>query len=297
MTKTKNKKLWLAALKPPMYTVAIMPIIVGSAIAFYQTEQFKSLIFWLFLSSAVFILAWLNLSNDVFDSETGIDVRKAESIVNITGKKSLIFIISNLILILGIIQILAIAWLQNDSTVLLIVLLCCALGYSYQGPPFRLGYQGMGEIICFITFGPLAIVAAYYSQTMHYSYVSLATSIIVGINTSLILLCSHFHQVEDDLAAGKLSPIVRIGTAKGAQIVTIFSLAIYILPLIYTLIGVMPSTCLLILASFPIAYQLITHMLANHSEPKLIRNSKYIAVKLHFFSNLLLAIGFILASG
>ncbi len=297
MARIENSKLWLAALKPPMYTVAIMPIILGSAIAFYQTGQFKAEIFWLFLSAAIFILAWLNLSNDVFDAETGIDVRKAESIVNITGRKSLIFWISNLILILAIAEIIIIAWLQHSPIVLLIVLLCCALGYSYQGPPFRLGYQGLGEIICFITFGPLAIAAAYYSQAIHYSYLSLAISVIIGLNTSLILFCSHFHQVEDDLAAGKLSPIVRLGTAMGAQIVTILCLALYVLPLIYWLAGVIPISCLLIFASFPFAYTLIKHMQSNHAQPDLIRNSKYIAVKLHFFSNLLLSIGFVLASG
>ena len=88
------------------------------------------------------------------------------------------------------------------------------LGYTYQGPPFRLGYQGLGEIICFFTFGPGTVSAAYYAQTQTFSSESLAISAIVGISTSIILFCSHFHQVEDDLAAGKRSPIVRLGTAK-----------------------------------------------------------------------------------
>ncbi len=300
MTTTYNHKplvgwkLWLAALKPPMYSVAIMPIVLGSAIAFEQTNQFNSQIFWLFITSAIFILAWLNISNDVFDAETGIDLNKAESIVNITGKKGLVFSISNLLLAVGIVEIVAISLLQQDITVLALVLLCCILGYSYQGPPFRLGYQGLGEIICFITFGPLAIAAAYYSQTKDYSTVSLAASVIIGINTSIILFCSHFHQVKDDLAAGKLSPIVRLGTAKGAQIVGIFSVSLYLLPIIYILLNLFPLYSLLIFASFPFAYQLVAHVHQNHAQPERVRNSKYIAVKLHFFSNSFLALGFLL---
>jgi len=301
MTTTYNNpplvgwKLWLAAIKPPMYSVAIMPIILGSAIAFYETNQFNTQVFWLFLTGAIFILAWLNLSNDVFDAETGIDVRKAESIVNITGKKGLIFFLSNIFLVLGILEIIAISFIQQDLTVLALVLLCCALGYSYQGPPFRFGYQGLGEIICFITFGPGAIAAAYYSQTASYSSVSLAASVIIGINTSIILFCSHFHQVKEDLAAGKLSPIVRLGTAKGAQLLWIFSASLYLLPVIYILLNLFPLYTLLIFGSFPFAYKLVTHVQANHDQPEKVRNSKYIAVRLHFFSNLLLGIGFLIS--
>jgi 1,4-dihydroxy-2-naphthoate octaprenyltransferase len=162
-----RKNLWLAALKPPMYSVAVMPIVLGTAVAFEETNQFQGHIFYTFFVSAIFILAWLNLSNDVFDAETGIDKNKAHSIVNLTGKKSLIFWISNGLLTLGILGISAITIWQKDPTVLGLVVLCCALGYSYQGPPFRFGYQGLGELICFVTFGPLAIAGAYYSQT-HY---------------------------------------------------------------------------------------------------------------------------------
>jgi len=50
--------------------------------------------------------------------------------------------------------IVAIAWWQQDNRDW-VDTPCCALGYSYQGPPFRFGYQGLGEIICFICFGPL----------------------------------------------------------------------------------------------------------------------------------------------
>jgi len=97
-----------------------------------------------------------------------------------------------------------IAWWQQDITVIGLILLSCALGYSYQGPPFRLGYQGLGEIICFICW-PLAVTAAYYSQTQTWSQTNLAASVIVGIATSLIVLLP-LHQVKDDLAAGKGRP-------------------------------------------------------------------------------------------
>lgn len=289
-----RQKLWLAAIKPPMYSVAIIPITMGTAVAFAETNLFHQEIFFAFLSAAIFIIAWLNLSNDVFDSETGIDKNKAESVVNLTGNKSLVFSISNLFLGLGILGILAIGWLQQDWTVLAIVLLCCALGYSYQGPPFRLGYQGLGEIICFVTFGPLAIAAAYYSQAKSFSLTGLAASVIIGLSTSIILFCSHFHQVQDDLAAGKRSPIVRMGTTRGSQVLAWSTGSLFALTVLFVVLGIFPAWTLLIFASLPSAYQLVQHVQQHHDQPEKVRTCKFLAVNLHFFSGILLALGFVL---
>ena len=131
-----NSKLWLAALKPPMYSVAIIPIWVGTAVAFAETKTINGAIFSTFLISAILIIVWLNLSNDVFDSETGIDKNKAHSLVNLTGNKPLIFWLANLFLALGILGVLAIAWLQQDLTVIGLVLLCCARATLTRGRPF-----------------------------------------------------------------------------------------------------------------------------------------------------------------
>jgi 2-carboxy-1,4-naphthoquinone phytyltransferase len=292
--KQSNNKLWLAAIKPPMYSVAIIPIWIGSAVAIAETKIIDTVMFSTFLLSAIWIVAWLNLSNDVFDSETGIDQNKAHSVVNLTGNKALVFWLSNLFLAAGLLGIFAISWWQHDLTVIALVLLCCALGYSYQGPPFRLGYQGLGEIICFITFGPMAVAAAYYSQTQTWSLTSLAASTIVGITTSIILFCSHFHQVKDDIAAGKRSPIVRLGTKLGAQLLPWFCGSIYALTSLFVLLGNFPIWTLLIFASCPFAIKLSKHVLDNHDQPDKVSNCKFIAVALHFFSGLLLGLGFVI---
>ena len=53
-----TRKLWLAALKPPMYSVAIMPILLGSAVAYADTGFIDRWILMTFLLAAIFILAW-----------------------------------------------------------------------------------------------------------------------------------------------------------------------------------------------------------------------------------------------
>ncbi len=289
--------LWMAAIKPPMYSVAIIPIWVGTAVAFAETQIFQRWHFATFLISAILIVAWINLSNDVFDSETGIDQNKAHSLVNLTGNKQLIFWLGNLFLGLGLFGILAIALMQKDVTIIALILLCCGLGYTYQGPPFRLGYQGLGEIICFICFGPLAVCAAYYSQAQSFSLTSLVASVIVGVATSLILFCSHFHQITDDLAAGKKSPIVRLGTLKAANLLPWLSGSIYLLTTLLVALGSFSIWTLLIWLSCPLAIKLVRHVGNNHNRPEQVSNCKFIAVALHFWSGLLLSLGFMLAGG
>jgi len=291
---SSHSKLWLAAIKPPMYSVAIIPVWVGTSIAFAETQRFHQAIFFIFLISAIFILAWMNLSNDVFDSETGIDINKPHSLVNLTGNKSLIFWLANSFLGLGILGSLAIAWWQQDPTVLGMLILGCALGYTYQGPPFRLGYQGLGEIICLICFGPIVVPAAYYSQTGTWSMTSFAASVIIGIATSLILFCSHFHQGEDDLAAGKRSPIVRLGTKRGAQLLPWFSGSIYALTLLFVGLQIFPVWTLLIFLSLPFAIKLCRHVYENHDQPEKVSNCKFLAVRMHFVAGVMLGLGFLL---
>lgn len=297
LVEQSNSKLWLAAIKPPMYTVAIIPIWVGTAVAYAETRIINGAIFSTFLMSAILIIAWLNCSNDVFDSETGIDKNKAHSLVNLTGNKALIFGLSNLFLAVGILGIVAIAWWQQDFTVIGLILLCCALGYTYQGPPFRFGYQGLGEIICFITFGPMAVAAAYYSQTQSWSINCFAASVVVGIATSIILFCSHFHQVEDDIAAGKRSPIVRLGTKRGSQVLWGFGGSVYALTGLFILLGNFPIWTLFAFLSLPVALKLCWHVHQHHDQPEKVSNSKFIAVGMHFWSGLLLGLGFVLTSG
>lgn len=292
-----NRKLWLAALKPTMYSVAIMPIVVGSAIAFAETQIFRLDVFCAFMASAILILAWENLSNDVFDAETGIDVNKVHSLVNLTRNKGLILALSLGCLGLGILGILAIAFWQRDPTVLVLVGLCCFLGYAYQGPPFRWGYQGWGEILCFLSFGPLGVGAAYYSQVQGWSVGSQVAGVVIGVTTSLILLCSHFHQVDDDLAAGKRSPIVRLGTRQGAQLIPWCCGGVLLLILISTWWGYFPVWTLLSLVSGVSAIRLSRHVMAHHDQPKQVSNAKFYAIGFHFWSGVLLSVGLLLPLG
>jgi 1,4-dihydroxy-2-naphthoate octaprenyltransferase len=48
----------------------------------------------------------------------------------------------------------------------------------------------------------------------------LLLSVVVGITTTVILFCSHWHQIQGDIAAGKMSPLVRLGTTNACKVST-----------------------------------------------------------------------------
>lgn len=286
-----QKNLWLAAIKPPMYSVAVMPIWVGSAMAHFTTGQLQWGVFGLFLISAILIVAWENLSNDVFDAETGVDVNKANSLVNLTGNKRLIFALANVCLGAGLLGVAAIALWQRDFTVIGLILACCALGYIYQGPPFRLSYQGLGEILCFFAFGPLAFAAVYYSQTQTWSWANMAAATVMGIATSLILFCSHFNQVNDDAAVGKKSPVVRLGAKRSAQLLPWICGGVYALTTLFVLLQVLPVWTLLVFAGIPYAVKLCQLIQAQYEQPETLLYCRFIAVTFHFWTGLMLGVG------
>ena len=140
----------------------------------------------------------------------------------------------------------------------------------------------------------MVVVAAYYSQAQTWSVASFAAAIIVAIATSLILFCSHIHQVEDDLAAGKRSPIVRLGTKKASQILPWFGGSIYALTALFVLLRIFPVATLLVFLSLPLAIKLFRHVHNYHDQPAKVSNSKFMAVGMHFAMGLLLGIGFLI---
>lgn len=97
----EKRKLWKAAIKAPMYSVGLAPILVSAAAAYVYTGAFAPLRTLGLCIGAVAVIAWLNLSNDVFDSMTGVDKTKLESVVNLTGNRLLVFAVAHVALAIG----------------------------------------------------------------------------------------------------------------------------------------------------------------------------------------------------
>ncbi|XP_031255578.1 2-carboxy-1,4-naphthoquinone phytyltransferase, chloroplastic-like isoform X2 [Pistacia vera] len=239
------------AIKLPIYSVALVPLTVGAAAAYLQTGILSARRYFVLLVSSVLIITWLNLSNDVYDFDTGADKNKKESVVNLVGSRVWTLLAAYSLLVLGFIGL---TWTSLDvgntpSILLLTSAIIC--GYIYQCPPFRLSYQGLGEPLCFAAFGPFATTAFYLllgsTSEIHnvpFTGAILSVSLLVGLTTTLILFCSHFHQVEGDRAVGKMSPLVRLGTERGSVVVKVAVQTLYSLTFALGLSRALPWTCI-----------------------------------------------------
>lgn len=291
------------AIKLPIYSVALVPLMVGSAAAYFQSGNFSTRLFVVILASSVLIISWLNLSNDAYDFSTGADKNKKESVIKLVGSPTGTLVAAYTFLALGF---MGLTWASLEAGNLRSILLLAfsiVCGYIYQCPPFRLSYQGLGEPLCFAAFGPFATTAFYLLQSnareMRYLPISntiLSASILVGMTTTLILFCSHFHQVEGDRAVGKMSPLVRLGTERGSKVVKVAVIMLYVLLFGLGLSKSLPFTCIFFCGlTIPVGKLVVSFVEENHKDKQKIFMAKYFCVRLHAIFGVALAAGLVVA--
>lgn len=289
------------AMKLPLYFVAVIPLTVGAAAAYAHSGVFAAGRYWLLLASSVLVITWLNLSNDAYDAETGVDKDKKESVVNMTGSQQGVLGAAYLCLALGVFGIVKAAQQVGDMRVVGLLSAAIFCGYAYQCPPFRLSYKGLGEPLCFVAFGPLATTAFYLCHAsgvgaLPVTLTVLGASVLVGITTSLILFCSHFHQIEGDLSVGKMSPLVRLGTEKGSKAVQTAVISLYTIIALLTVLKALPLTCFAFsLLTVPIGKLVLQFIGKNHDNKSVIFMAKYYCVRLHVALGVALSLGLVLA--
>nr|AQX44887.1 1,4-dihydroxy-2-naphthoate octaprenyltransferase [Paulinella micropora] len=282
---SNHQSLWKAAVKWPMYTVALMPILI--VVGWLNSQRIAIRIDQVleFILAAVLLLAWENLTNDVFDADTGVDIHgKPHSLVNISGSRNMIALVSNGVLILGLTIVIIMAY-KSSFQVLWLILACCGLGYLYQGPPFRLAYHGLGEPLCWLAFGPFATSAALMAliPVSELSKIPWSSAFELSsgpaLATTLVLFCSHFHQVEEDSIYGKHSPIVQLGTAKASTLIPWFVALTFAFEWWPILTGAWPLTGLLSILGLPTGITLIRLLRDHHNDPERTINSKFLALR------------------
>ncbi|GFP86773.1 1 4-dihydroxy-2-naphthoate polyprenyltransferase chloroplastic [Phtheirospermum japonicum] len=236
-------------------------------------------------------------SNDVYDFDTGADKNKKESVVNLVGNRTAIHIISWLVLALSITGHCWVGVEANSPRAILLLVSAYFCSYIYQCPPYRLSYYGLGEPLCFAGYGPFCTVAFYLLQStsseLPISSTIVSAAILVGFTSALILFCSHFHQIKDDKAVGKISPLVRLGTENGSKVVKTAVLGLYWLVIGLGLTQTLPYACIVLCTmTLPMGSLVVSFVQKNHkvgrdtisfllckSFPKLVSPSYFILLR------------------
>lgn len=108
----------------------------------------------------------------------------------------------------------AIIWFFRGNFILWLALIATAMGISYSGPPLRLSYHGLGELIIGIIFGPLLMAGVYYSACGHWNNSLLFVFIPVGMLVMNIVYSHAIMDYEPDKEVGKKTFAVLLKSKK-----------------------------------------------------------------------------------
>jgi 1,4-dihydroxy-2-naphthoate octaprenyltransferase len=110
------------------------------------------------------------------------------------------------------------------------------LAWSYNGPPARFAYRGLGELDVAVCYGPLICISTYLIQLGEVTRDVVLVSIPLGILIAAFLWVNEFPDYEADRKSQKRNLIVRLGRHRASRL----------LPLIY-------GAAFLIVALLPLA--------------------------------------------
>ena len=126
----EQQRLWCAAIKWPIYSVAVMPALLAAGWLLGNGAPMRLFQLLGFLLAAALLLLWENVSNDLFDAETGIDSGvKPHSLVVLLRHRATVKMIALLALAVGLLLMLLLA-LRSSPAVISLVLLCCGMTVS-----------------------------------------------------------------------------------------------------------------------------------------------------------------------
>jgi 1,4-dihydroxy-2-naphthoate octaprenyltransferase len=231
-------RVWWLAARPHTLTVAVAPVLVGTAIALADgvVRPIRALAA---LAAALLITIGTNLANDLSDHERGADgpdrtgpPRAMQmgwlSREEMRGGIALVFGAAALI---GLYLVVVGGW-----PVALAGLLSIAAGITYTGGPFPFGYRGMGDPAVFVFFGLVAVGGTYYVQAGALSAGAIAAAVPVGCLATAILVANNVRDLETDQRAAKHTLAVWLGPRRARQEYLLLVVVAYAsLPLLWAL--------------------------------------------------------------
>jgi 1,4-dihydroxy-2-naphthoate octaprenyltransferase len=203
---------WVDGARPKTLPAAIVPVAVGTAVAFSQ----GSVLWWRAAAALVVSLAvqiGTNFANDYSDGIRGTDdVRVGPVRLVASGLKPAAAVKRAAFLSFGVAAIAGVALAAAVTWWLLPVgAACFAAGWFYTGGPRPYGYAGLGELFVFVFFGIVATTGSAYVQVESVTMLALGASIPVGALATALLVVNNLRDIPTDTASGKRTMAVRLG--------------------------------------------------------------------------------------
>jgi 1,4-dihydroxy-2-naphthoate octaprenyltransferase len=257
VAKINKFSLWLKEVRIQFCTASILPIAVGTALAYSHTHHFNLFLFILAAVSMSFFQMASNVINDYFDSLSKNDWYN-QNPSSYSGGSQMIqkkllsekeVLTGSLILFaFGSILGLIIVIITKSILILLVGLIGLLGGMFYTAPPLKLGYRTTGEITIGFLFGILPVYGAYYIQTGTINFTPLLPSLLVALLIFLVIFANEFPDYKADKAVIKRTLVVTLGIKKAALLYKTALVFIIILSIIliksYILNAIIFLSCL-----------------------------------------------------
>ncbi len=260
---------WLLASRPKTLPAAAAPVVVGSAVAFWQ-DSFALVPALVTLLTALLLQVAANLANDVFDYYRGVDVPERLGPMRVTASG----LLSPRQVVIGLVGVLGVACMLGGYLftvagwpILVIGLSAIIAALAYTGGPFPYGYYGLGDLFVFVFFGPVAVMGTHYIQALTVTRAAFWASIPIGLITVAILVVNNLRDIGTDRATGKRTLAVRLGV-HGMRIEYLVCLILAYLSLIgMGVLQSMPIWILLAYGTLPQAYFLVKMVFTQAGRP------------------------------
>ncbi len=213
MSAGSTLKAWVLATRPKTLFAAVAPVLLGSALAFSQSQgNFPAAL--AAMLGAVCIQIATNLANDYWDAKKGADTAERLGPVRVTASGLLkprtvftgmivFFLIATAA---GIFLTLHAGW-----PVVVIGLASILFGILYTAGPYSLAYLGLGEVFTFLFFGLVATAGTYFVQALSFSPEALWLGILPGSYSVVLIALNNLRDRETDQRANKKTLAVRFG--------------------------------------------------------------------------------------
>ena len=285
-------RAWLAAFRLPTLTAAIVPVAVGSALAF-RHGRFRAGPALAALAGALLIQIGTNFANDLYDFRKGADSRGrigpprvlAMGWLSPVEVRAAMVASFALATVAGIYLTAIAGW-----PVVAIGVAAIAAGVGYTAGPWALGYHGLGDLAVFAFFGLTAVAGTYFVEAGSVHPDIWLVALPVGALATAILVVNNVRDVDTDRASGKRTLAVILGrdgarAEYGALLFLAFSV-----PVGLWLRGHLSAAALLPLATFTLAMRAWRAVATREDGPALNR-ALLDTARLHAFFGLLFAAG------
>jgi 1,4-dihydroxy-2-naphthoate polyprenyltransferase len=222
---------WIAAARPKTLSAAVVPVLMGTALAAHEPPAITWWVFVCALIGAVLIQIATNLINDALDFKKGADTAERLGPVRVTAAgliKPATVMTAAWMCLMGAALCGIPLMIRGGWPMLAIGLASIAAAYAYTGGPYPLAYRGLGEIFVILFFGLVAVGGTFYAHSLQLTRGALLAGFAAGSLATVLLVINNLRDVEGDRRSDKRTTVVRFGDRFARAEIVFFTLAPFV---------------------------------------------------------------------